>query len=269
MLERISRFILTLLLCIIIAFPLFYCISMSFFTNIDFTDAYAHFLPSHPVLDNFRTALQNRYYPRFIINSLLTSALTAIGRTLITVMAAFAFTHIRFRFRQILLISLLGTMFIPPDALLYPNYRTIAELGLIDTYAAIILPSLFSASALLLMISSFVSAGQEYYDAARIDGAKDSVYIAKILCPMAGSVVFALFLQAFISSFNSYLWPLLVTNRNSMRTVQVGITMLGFADGGEYGAQFAAITIIVLPFLIILGFGRKRLSEYLSGEIRL
>ena len=115
------------------------------------------------------------------------------------------------------------------------------------------------------MISSFVSAGQEYYDAARIDGAKDSVYIAKILCPMAGSVVFALFLQAFISSFNSYLWPLLVTNRNSMRTVQVGITMLGFADGGEYGAQFAAITIIVLPFLIILGLGRKRLSEYLSN----
>ena len=86
--------------------------------------------------------------------------------------------------------------------------------------------------------------------------------------PMMQSVVAALFLQAFIASFNSYLWPLLVTNRNAMRTVQVGITMLGFAEGGEYGAQFAAITLIVIPFLILLALGRKHIAEYLSSGVR-
>ena len=117
------------------------------------------------------------------------------------------------------------------------------------------------------MLGSLLSLSSEYYEAARIDGASDHAYIMRILCPMMQSVVAALFLQAFIISFNSYLWPLLVTNRNSMRTVQVGITMLGFADGGEYGAEFAAITLIVLPFLVLLGIGKKHISGYLTSGV--
>lgn len=267
MLSRISRAAAAIFLAAIIAFPLLYGISMSFFTNIDFTDTEAHFISSAPTLRNFMVALSNRHYPRFILNSFITASLSAILRTTVTVMAAFAFSHLRFRLRREILIMLLGTMFIPADAMLYPNYRTIAALGLLDTYAAIVLPSVFSASALILMLGSLLSLSSEYYEAARIDGASDHAYIMRILCPMMQSVVAALFLQAFIISFNSYLWPLLVTNRNSMRTVQVGITMLGFADGGEYGAEFAAITLIVLPFLVLLGIGKKHISGYLTSGV--
>ena len=85
--------------------------------------------------------------------------------------------------------------------------------------------------------------------------------------PLTRSIAAAIFLQTFITGFNSYLWPLLVTSRMRMRTVQVGISMLGFAESGEYGAQFAAIMMITFPFLIILLIVRKKLMKTLSGNI--
>ncbi len=267
MLSRILRNLAIVVLTAFILFPLLYGFSASFFTNIDFTDTYAHLLPSDPTLSNYQTALSNRYYPRFILNSLITAFSTAAVRMVITVMAAFAFTHLEFRFRRSIFIMLLATLFIPSDAMLYPNYKMIADLRLLDTYAAIILPSVFSASALVMLFGSYASISHEFYDAARIDGARDSLFVMRILVPMTQSIIAILFLQAFITSFNSYLWPLLVTNRNSMRTVQVGITMLGFAQGGEYGAQFASIIIIVVPFLILLAFGRKHITKYLIAGI--
>lgn len=262
---RIFEKAVLILLAVVIIFPVLYALSASFFSPVDFTDSHAHLLPSSPDLSNYSMALSNRYYPRFIANSLITSLLLAALRTVISVLAAFAFTHLRFRGSRTVMIILLTTMFIPPDALLYPNYSTIASLGLLDTYAAIILPSVFSASSLLLLTGAFSSSDRDVYMASKIDGAGDFQYIVRILVPMAGSFVIAVFLQTFITGFSSYLWPLLVTSRMSMRTVQVGISMLGFAEAGEYGAQFAAIIMITLPFLILLGVLRKRIVDILSS----
>ena len=265
--KTLSEKAILILLSAIIAFPLLYAFSASFFSPMDFTDQYAHLLPSSFSFDNYRMALGNRYYPVFILNSAATSILLALLRVAVSVAAAFAFTHIRFGGKRIVLSLLMLTMFIPPDALLYPNYSTIAALGLLDTYAAIILPSVFSASSLLMILGIYSTYDRNIYDAARIDGAGDLRYVLQVLIPLTNSITAAVFLQTFITGFNSYLWPLLVTSRMSMRTVQVGITMLGFAESGEYGAQFAAIMMITFPFLIILGAVRKRVMRTLSGNI--
>ena len=253
------------LLAAIVLFPLLYTISASFFSPQDFTGTEAAFLPSSFSLRNYHLALSHSHFGRYVLNSLITASMTAAARSMISILAAFAFTHLRFRGSRTVMIILLTTMFIPPDALLYPNYSTIASLGLLDTYAAIILPSVFSASSLLLLTGAFSSSDRDVYMASKIDGAGDFQYIVRILVPMAGSFVIAVFLQTFITGFSSYLWPLLVTSRMSMRTVQVGISMLGFAEAGEYGAQFAAIIMITLPFLILLGVLRKRIVDILSS----
>ena len=116
---------------------------------------------------------------------------------------------------------------------------------------------------MLLVMGSFMSLGHETYDAARIDGASDLMYIHSVLVPLSGPVVITVFIQTLITVFNSYLWPLLVTNRPGSRTIQVGITMLGFAESGETGAQMATITLISIPFLVILAIAKRKIQNAL------
>ncbi len=264
---RTAKILMAALLSVIVLFPLFYTISASFFTPQDFTAEKALFLPSRLSLRNYALAAAHRYFGRYALNSFITALMTASIRTVLSVLSAFVFTHLEFRGKRILLIALLSTLFIPSDAMLYENYKTVAGLHLTDTYLGIILPSLFSASAMLLTAGVYLSADRDIYDAARIDGSGDMRYMASILVPLTSSVSATVFIQAFISSFNSYLWPLLVTTKPKMRTVQVGITMLGFAEEGEYGAQFASIVMITLPFLILLIAVRRLIMKSLSARI--
>ncbi len=264
---RIIRTIIIALLAAIMLFPLLYAFSASFFPPEDFTASEARFLPSHISFRGYALALGHRYFGRYMLNSFITALMSATLRTAVSVLAAFAFTHLSFRGKRIILTALLATLFIPPDAMLYENYTAIARMGLLDSYAGIVLPSIFSASAMLLTMGSYAAADRDIYDAARMDGTGDLGYIARMLVPLAAPVSITVFIQAFISSFNSYLWPLLVTVRPRMRTIQIGIAMLGFAEEGEYGAQFAAIIIMTAPFLLLLLAARRLIMKAISGGI--
>ena len=257
------RLLLLALLLIAIAFPVFYMISTSFFSPADYRAEVSRFLPSKFSFDNYRIAFGQRYFSNYLVNSIATSLLTAFGRTMIVIMVAFAFSHLEFTGKKPLLIILLATLFVPQDALIYQNYSTVASLGLIDTYAAIVLPGLFSASQLILLYSAFSSLSRDYYDAGRIDGAKDICYIFRILIPLTQSIVITIILQSAVTAFNSYLWPLLVTNRPKARTIQIALSMMGFREEGKLGAEAASIVIVTTPFLVLLALGRKKINEAL------
>lgn len=256
-----ARKVLLVLLSLIIAFPIFYMFSSSLFSASDFNNL--RLLPSNPVWENYTRALNQKYFWKNMLNSVSTSLLAAIIRTTITVLAAFAFTHLRFRGKSIVFTALVLTLFIPQEAVLYQNYRTVANLGLLDTWAGIICTSLFSAAQMLLLMGSFKIQGKEIYDAARIDGASDLRYIVSILMPLSGPAILTVAIQTLIVTFNSYLWPLLVTNKSSTRTIQVGMTMLGYAESGQLGPQMATLVIATLPFLIILALAKKKIETTL------
>lgn len=260
-LRKVIRLILLFILSLIIIFPVFYIFSSSLFPQRDFNEL--RLFPSKPQWSNYIKALNERHFTVYLMNSVVTSLLESFIRVITAVLAAFTFTHLRFKGKSILFSILVLTIFIPGDALLYQNYRTIAGLGLLDTRLGIILPSLFSASQMLLLMGYFKALGKESYEAALIDGAGDIKYITYILVPMSESVVLTVFIQSLISSFNSYLWPLIVTNKPSSRTIQVGLTMLGFAESGERGALMATISLITLPFIIIAALTKNKIEETL------
>lgn len=264
--SKAIRIMLTVLLAAAVAFPVLYAFSASFFSVVDFTDSYAHLLPSSLSLRNYALAISHRHFPRYIFNSVLTSTAISVLRLAVSVPAAFALSHLSFRWKRLLFGLLASTLFIPSDAILYENYSTIASLGLLDTYAAIILPSIFSAASILMLYGAFASRDRDVYDAARIDGAGDLRYMAQILVPLSAPFAATILIQSFITSFNSYLWPLIVTNRDSMRTVQIGLMMLGFAEEGEKGAMFAAVMIVTIPFLALLAAGRKTIMKALVNQ---
>jgi ABC-type glycerol-3-phosphate transport system permease component len=116
---------------------------------------------------------------------------------------------------------------------------------------------------MLLLMGAFISVGKDPYDAARIDGATDMRYITSVRIPQTAPAVMTIAIQTLITVFNSYLWPLLVTNRPKSRTIQIGITMLGFSESGQLGPQMATLVIMTLPFLILLAFAKKWIENAL------
>lgn len=257
----ILRKILLAVLAIAVAFPVLYMISSSLFSAGDFNNL--RILSGSPVWSNYAKALTNRYFPYYLVNSVGTALLAAIIRTTVVILAAFALTHLRFRGRNVILAALVLTLFVPQEAVLYHNYRTVASLGLLDSWAGIIATSLFSAAQMLLLMGAFISVGTEPYDAAQIDGASDLRYIREVLMPLTAPAIMTIAIQTLITVFNSYLWPLLVTNRPKARTLQIGITMLGFSESGQLGAQMATLVLMTIPFLVLLAFAKRHIENAL------
>jgi ABC-type glycerol-3-phosphate transport system permease component len=257
----ILRKVLLVILAAMVVFPLVYMLSSSLFRPTDFNRL--HLFPDTPNFANYAKALSHRYFGHYMVNSVGTALFAAVVRSVVVILAAFAFTHLRFKGKNFFLGALVLTLFVPQEAILYQNYRTVAALGLIDTWTGIVSTSLFSAAQMLLLMGAFSGIGKEPYDAARIDGATDLRYIANVLIPMTGPVVLTMGIQTMITTFNSYLWPLLVTNRPQSRTIQVGITMLGFVEASDIGAQMAALTIVTVPFLVVLALAKKRIETAL------
>ncbi len=259
--RKIIRLVLLVALSLVVIFPIFYIFSSSLFSRDDFNNT--RLFPSRLIWSNYQKALGARHILLYMMNSISTSVFTALIRVIITILAAFTFTHLKFKGKNVVFSLLVLTIFIPSDAILYQNYRTVASLGLLDTYLGIIIPSLFSASQMLLLMGYFKALGRESYEAALIDGAGDIRYMVSILIPISESVVLTVFIQTLITSFNSYLWPLLVTNKTKMRTIQIALEMLGFAESGEKGALAATTALITLPFIIILALTKNRIEETL------
>lgn len=266
--RKLVKTILLIALLSFVLFPILYMVSASFFSKTDFLSDKARFLPSILSLENLRLVLSKNRFGTYIKNSIITSLLSSAIRVTITVLAAYAFSHMKFKGKRATMIVLLSTLFIPSDALLYENFTTISKLGLLDTYSGIILPGLFSASQMLLLSASFYALDKSYYDEARIDGCSDVEYIIKVLIPLTEAVVVTILLQSFIVCFNSYLWPLLVTNKPKMRTIQIAISMLGFAESEDYGAEMMSVLIISLPFIILLALSKNKIEKALiNGNI--
>ena len=258
---------IAILLALIIIFPLLYAVSLSLFSPRDFNASPARFIPTEPIFENYAKAIGHNYFIRYTANSLITAFLASIIRTLIVLFSSYAFSFLHFRGKKVILFILLLSAFIPQDSLLYENYVTTAKLNLINTYMGIIITSLFSATQLIMLMTAMKSLSRDSYDAARVDGARDMTILCSIIAPLTKSIILTIMLQSFISTFNSYLWPLLVTNENAMRTIQIGVSLMGYQESGRLGPLFATLFIILVPFVILVTATRKFIIKALADGL--
>jgi len=247
--KRMSALIATLF-SLIVVFPIFYSVSASFFPYSDFTAIPARLFPSIPTLENYVRAFTQSKLERFLLNSIASAALGTVLRMTVSIITAYTFTFFTFKGRDVLFVLLVATMLLPPDALILANYTTIRTLALTDTYRGLVSTSLLAPTHIFVLRQFFKTMSTEYREAAVIEGCSDTRFLTTLLLPISKAVVLTLAIHSFSTIFNDYLWPLLVTNRESMRTIQVGLTMLGFSENLDYGPQFAAITVLLTPILI-------------------
>lgn len=210
------------------------------------------FLPTRWLFSNYVLAWdQVGMFPRYFANTFFIAAATVLGVLLTGTLAAYAFARMEFPGREVLFMILLATMMVPFEVTLVPNFILVRNLHWVDHYESMIIPWAASAFSVFLLRQFFRSIPQELYDAARIDGCSHLRFLATIVLPLSRPALITAALLTFLGSWNSLMWPILVTNRAEIRPIQVGM----YAFIGDAGTQIqlllAAASISVIPVIII------------------
>lgn len=205
---------------------------------------------------------------RILLNSIKVSGLTVIGTLIVASVAAYGFEIYSSKSREIVYGIILLTMMVPFAALMVPLFRLIVELKLLNTHAGVILPSIASVFIIFFFRQSFKSFPKEIIEAARVDGASEIRTFFSIVVPSMKSTYAAAAIFSFTTSWNSYLWPLIVLQTDNQKTMTLLISNLSSAYFPEYGVIMTAIVIATLPTLIIFFALQKYFVQGMTGAVK-
>lgn len=208
---------------------------------------------------NYLTAWQAAPFGRYYLNSIIVALATTAGQLVTSILAAFAFTHLRFYGRRILFNALLVTMMVPGELLLIPNFKTLSALHWVDHYAALIIPWTASVFMMFTLHQAFAAQPRTTYYAARLDGASDWQYLWRLLVPMNRTVITAVGILQLISTWNAFMWPLIMTNTDRLRTLPLGLLTFSSDIGTNYPLLMASTVLVIAPLIIIYLFVQKNL----------
>lgn len=253
------RWLILLPLAVMVLYPLWFTAVASFYTPQEATDFPPPFLPSGLYLDNFRQVLHLVPIDRFIANSFIISLAIMLGQLVIASMAAYAFSHLRFVGKAFWFALFMSTMMIPWEVTIIPNYLTMKTWHWMDTFQGLTVPFMASAFGTFLLRQFFLQLPHELFEAAKMDGCGHVRCFLQMVLPLSRPALATLGVYAFLNAWNMYLWPLLMTNSESMRTVQIGISMLQFEEFSSWNLVLAGVTLVLLPSLILLVAGLKQL----------
>lgn len=249
---------------VIIVFPFIYMILAGLMSYNEATSMPPTLWPHHFIWHNFIEVFSKAPFIRYFFNTLFVSTVITIATVITSVLAAFALTSLEFKFKKVVMSILVALLMVPYESIIFTNYNTIARLGLLNSYAALILPFLTSIFYIYYLIGYFNGIPKNYYHAAKIDGATNLQYITKILIPMSKPALITVGLLTFISSWNSFLWPLLVTNDKTHRLLNNGLSAFTTESGSDVQLQMAAATLTVVPILIIYLIFHKQIIKGVS-----
>lgn len=218
-------------------------------------------IPETWVWQNFVQAWHSAPFGTYLLNSLLVSGVTTFAVVLSSALAAYAFARLNFAFKSVLFLFVLGTLMIPGDVLLIPNFITVREFGWVNSHQALIVPFAASAFGVFLLRQAFLRTPVELEEAARLDGASPLQYLFRILMPVNSPALSALSVLTFLASWNALVWPLVATNRDEFRTVQVGLASFSNLEGSNVPVVMAATVIVVAPVMIVYALAQKWFIE--------
>ena len=189
-----------------------------------------------------------------LLNSLIMALSIALGKIAISILSAYAIVFFRFPFRMTVFWIIFITLMLPVEVRIYPTYKIAADLNLLDSYSGLALPLIASATATLLFRQFFMTVPDELLEASRIDGAGPFRFFKDTLLPLSRTNMAALFVILFIYGWNQYLWPLLITTRDDMQTIQVGIRkMIVTSDAlTEWPVVMATSILAMLPPVLVV-----------------
>lgn len=215
------------------------------------------FSPANFSLDNYWRTFEAVPFGRYYFNSIVVSVSVTTLQILISSLAAFAFARLRFRGREAIFLFYLATLMIPFPVTLIPNFLIVKNLGWYDTYLALIVPGLFSVFSTFLLRQYYRGIPLDFDEAARMDGASSLRIWWQIIVPLSGPVLATLAIFVFQGVWNDFLWPLVVTTSEAMRTIPVGLAAFVGQYSTAWDLLMAGSVIALLPVLVIYVLGQK------------
>ncbi len=221
-------------------------------------------IPREFMFSNYAEAWAEAPFPRYFLNTVFIATVTTVGVLLTSILSAFAFSKLDFPGKKIIFSLFMATLMIPGEMLLITNFITITKLKWIDTYKAMIVPWLANVFYTYLLTQFFSNVPDALYLAAKVDKCSDLKFLFKIMVPMNKNAITTVAILSFIGSWNSFLWPLLVTNSTNMRVLSHGLVRFQSEAGTKYQLVMAASCILVVPIIIVYLFLRKYILEGMS-----
>ncbi len=214
-------------------------------------------IPENPSLSAYRTLFLDLPFARVILNSAGISLVVTTLQVFTSAMAAYVFTRMPFRGRSVAFGAYLGTMMIPGQVLLVPQFIIMKNLGLIDTYAGVVIPSIASAFGVFLLKQGMDAIPRELDEAALLDGAGHFRVFARIIVPLSGPSIATLAIFAFMGSWNNFLWPLVILRSEEMKTLPLALAGLQSQYTTNWDVMMAGSIVSILPILAIYVFAQK------------
>jgi multiple sugar transport system permease protein len=262
--RRIALYAALLLAALTFIYPFLWMASSTFKPPVEVGTL--SLIPDHPTFDNYRTMWARAPFGRALLNSAFVATTITLAVLVFGSITAYAMARLNFRGRPVLNAATLAVLLVPGQLTLIPLYTLIVQLGLIDTYAALILPYLFNATAILMMRQFFLQIPQSLIDSARMDGMGELRILFTIFWPLSKPVLSIVAIFTFMGSWNEVLWPLLVVRDQHIMTLPQLLTVFALGGGaGTVGVSLASAMVLVIPVVVAYAFLQRNFIESMAG----
>lgn len=253
------RFVVALVLAVAAIFPLVWLALASFKNESEVLAPQV--LPKHPTFSNFTYVFTELPFARYLLNSLIVAVVVTVVALFFHSMAAYALARLRFPGRDTLFMMIFATLLITFPVILVPLFLIVRTLGLLDSYAGIIVPSIFNAFGIFLLRQFYMSLPKELEEAAIVDGCGYWRVYWSVVLPLSRPVFSALAVLFFLANWNAFLWPMVATSDQNLSVIQVGIASFQQQHAANWNYTVAASTVAALPMLALFALFQRRIVE--------
>ena len=264
--KTVTYFLLTLW-GLIVLFPFHWMLLTSIKSYSSYNSEYVpKFIATHPTAQNYVDAFTTVNLGRYFFNTVVFTVLTTAVMMVVTVLAAFAFSRLKFKGKSITFAIFLSLMMIPNELVVITNYVTITNWNMRNTFQGLILPSVASVFYIYLLKENFEQIPEELYKAAKVDGTSDLKYLLKVMIPISKPTIITILILKVIECWNSYVWPRLVTDNEAYYLVSNGIQEIRENGFGRENipAMMAAVVVISVPLVVLFLIFHKKIMEGVS-----
>ncbi len=268
--QFLAGYALKVLLGLVIVFPIVVCLLYAIKSPAELMSPGGMGLAvKDPTLENFEWVMDSVPIGKYLLNTLIQCAIVIVFQIVLCSFAAYALVFFKFRLKSTMFALILATMMIPGDVVIITNYIQIQHWHMTDTHVGMALPYLVGGMGIFLLRQFYLTLPRELKEAAEIDGCSDMGFFFRIALPLSVPSLASLAIYEFIHIYNRYFWPLLVTNRDKMRTVQIGMAMLEQGESGKTTHILAGAALCIIPAVIVFIIGQKYLVKGMtSGAVK-
>ena len=268
--QFLAGYALKVLLGLVIVFPIVVCLLYAIKSPAELMSPGGMGLAvKDPTLENFEWVMDSVPIGKYLLNTLIQCAIVIVFQIILCSFAAYALVFFRFRLKSTMFALILATKMIPGDVVIITNYIQIQHWHMTDTHVGMALPYLVGGMGIFLLRQFYLTLPRELKEAAEIDGCSDMGFFFRIALPLSVPSLASLAIYEFIHIYNRYFWPLLVTNRDKMRTVQIGMAMLEQGESGKTTHILAGAALCIIPAVIVFIIGQKYLVKGMtSGAVK-